>query len=284
MHGFEGPLPALSIRCGGETHTVMPADAPVLIGRELPAHIRVDDPRISRVHARIDVHGERWTVSDAGSTNGIYVDGRREQLVDVGAGATVHLGHADGIVVTFAVDLAASAPTTTETDIDAGIARAGAAVAERREELGFPPQRLVEDGIVDRTTLAAFEDGRAWPADDERARLERYLGWPPGAIAAVRAGSAAPEDDSTEILSDTVQVAVMVDAAELALGGVRARIAHAPPRTDPGYPDYVDTLLGDLRRLEATVLNAGRNARRADVARLLEDIRRTRDGLEATQP
>lgn len=283
MHGSGEPPAALSIRCGDAAYTVQPADAPVLIGREMPAQIRINDPRISRIHARVDVRGGRWAVSDAGSTNGIYVDGRREQSLDVGAAAVVYLGHADGIPVAFAVDRAAAAPATTEIAIDAGIARAGAAVVERREELGYPPQRLEVDGVLSREVLAAFESGHAWPADDERARLETYLGWPPGAVAAVRAGSPAPEDESTEILSDTVQVEVMVDAVELALGGVRARIDQAPPRTDPAYPGYLDTLLGDLRRLEATVLNAGRATRRTDLTRLLDDIRRTHDDLNAAR-
>ncbi|TDY05120.1 FHA domain-containing protein [Mycolicibacterium litorale] len=273
-------VPALRIRCGEIPYTVRRGDAPILIGRELPAQIRLDDPRISRTHARIDVDGDHWVMTDAGSTNGMYVDGRRVDSVAIRDAATVRLGHAEGIAVILRVE-DTTVGTATAVDIDVGVARAGAAVADRREELGHPRRRLEADGVIAQQALADFEVGRVWPSGEVRARLEQFLNWPPGTIAAVRAGHQVPEDESTEILSDTVQVAVMVDAADIALGNVKNRMKKAPPQDDPAYEDYVAGLLFDLRGLETMARNAGRTTRRPDVAVVLGDIRRTYNDVMA---
>lgn len=278
MQGVGEPVPALRIRCGEIPYTLVPGDAPILIGRELPAQIRLDDPRISRVHARIAVDGDHWVMSDAGSTNGVFVDGEQVYSVEIRDTVTARLGHAEGTTITLTVDGAAGHDGTA-VDIDVGIARAGVAVADRREELGFTRRRLEADGVVDQQTLADFEAGRRWPSDDARARLEEHLNWAPGAIAAVRAGSPAPEDESTEILSDTVQMAVMVDAAYIGLGNVKARIDKAPSQDDAAYDDYIAALLFDLRGLEKMAHNAGSTCRRPDVAVVLRDIRRTYNTL-----
>lgn len=269
-----GTVPALRIRCGEIPYVLGAADAPILIGRELPAQIRVDDPRVSRIHARVDVRDDRWVVTDAGSTNGMFVEGRQVFTLDVAEAVTVRLGHADGIAVTFTVDLTAES-TDTVVGLDVDVARAGAAVADRREELGFTRRRLESDGVIDQQALADFEAGTQWPSDDAVARLEQHLRWPSGTIAAVRAGDRVPEDESTEILSDTVQSAVMVDAVDLALSTVKARIDSAPPQHDPAYDAYVTALLFDLRGLETMARNAGKSTRRPDVAVALRDVRRT---------
>jgi pSer/pThr/pTyr-binding forkhead associated (FHA) protein len=44
------------------------------VGRELDNDIQVNDPRISRRHARIRADGTRVTVADLGSTNGTLVN------------------------------------------------------------------------------------------------------------------------------------------------------------------------------------------------------------------
>jgi transcriptional regulator with GAF, ATPase, and Fis domain len=55
-------------------------EEPLLIGRKVErGGVSIDDPRMSRVHAHIRWDGRSATfrVSDAGSANGVYVDGRR---------------------------------------------------------------------------------------------------------------------------------------------------------------------------------------------------------------
>ena len=49
----------------------------VVIGREPPADVCVPEQAVSRQHARIAFDGTRWILSDLGSRNGTYLDGRR---------------------------------------------------------------------------------------------------------------------------------------------------------------------------------------------------------------
>ena len=51
-------------------------DAPSL-GRAEDCGVRIDHPSVSRRHARLEFDGGRWTLADAGSKNGVHVEGRR---------------------------------------------------------------------------------------------------------------------------------------------------------------------------------------------------------------
>jgi len=48
-----------------------------LLGRDASCHILLDDAKVSRRHARINVHGEQVSIDDLGSMNGLYVNGVR---------------------------------------------------------------------------------------------------------------------------------------------------------------------------------------------------------------
>jgi pSer/pThr/pTyr-binding forkhead associated (FHA) protein len=58
----------------------------VLIGRDETADIRVEEPLVSRAHARIERRGERHWLIDLGSTNLTRVNGEviRERRLDPG--------------------------------------------------------------------------------------------------------------------------------------------------------------------------------------------------------
>jgi transcriptional regulator with XRE-family HTH domain len=298
--------PPLTITCGDDpTYTALPADGPVTIGRDLPSQIRVNDQRISRTHIRIDPVPGGWKITDLASTNGTYLDGQKISSADITDGMVIRLGNAAGIAVAFgltgAATIGAHIPTTTfsravaaheavdEGDgetaeiTDPAIARVGAAVAARREELGYSQRKLSDDKIISQSNLVAFERGRSWPRESTREKLERYLKWPPGTLARVRHGAAVPQDDevgdSTEELSDTVQVSMLVDAVQLALDGIKARAASLAAPDDPGFNSQIRQLLADLRRLQTTTANAARSATGPGVALLLSDVRRTYNEL-----
>ncbi len=59
---------------------------PVRVGRASDNHLVVDDPEVSRHHARLEADGGGWRVVDLGSTNGTWVNGARvrEATIDVG--------------------------------------------------------------------------------------------------------------------------------------------------------------------------------------------------------
>lgn len=295
-HDEPGP-PILIVRFGDVDEALRPGDGPVFIGRELPAQIRIADPRVSRTHARIETVGPHWVVVDEASTNGVFVDGVRVSRVSVTDDMTLHLGHAEGIPVKFsfidpdagtmlathvmpsrADDGAPSADqTTVRTDVKGApdIARAGAAVAARREELGYSLRRLSADAAIDPGELEDFELGCTWPPELGREKLEEALRWPAGTIAYVALGGEVPEDDDTETLSDSVQLEVILDYATIALDGLRARIATLPPDRDAAFGPQAAEHLAQLRRLHATTAQAARRSAALEIMLTLSDVRRT---------
>jgi pSer/pThr/pTyr-binding forkhead associated (FHA) protein len=57
---------------------VFPLDGEALeVGRDEDVAIRVDEPLVSRRHARLEKRGEAWVVVDLGSTNFTRVNGER---------------------------------------------------------------------------------------------------------------------------------------------------------------------------------------------------------------
>lgn len=66
------------------------------LGRGTDADIRINDPGISRLHARVSVHGQarpEVTIEDMGSTNGIIVDGRHVRSAPLREGSRIELGN-----------------------------------------------------------------------------------------------------------------------------------------------------------------------------------------------
>lgn len=94
------------LRVGHAIYDLEPRRSPIVIGRELPAHVLVDHPLVSRRHAELVFDG-LWQVRDLGSTNGTWRDGRRLQAAELHDGDEVRLGDpTTGVVL--AVESAAS--------------------------------------------------------------------------------------------------------------------------------------------------------------------------------
>lgn len=286
-------LPAVQITVAGKTITAQADAGAVVIGREEPAHIRVPIPALSRVHVRIEPADGHWVITDAGSKHGTFLDGRRVDSVAVHQLTSVRLGDPAGIELTVSPDEHAQAdpsdpneggediPEGADHAADPDIARAGLAVMERREQLGFSQRRLAEDRVVSQTQLVKLERGTHWPRAGTLAKIESYLRWPPGTIARIRGGDAAPDDeDTTEVLSPTVQVAVLIDASEIALHGVLRRVAQLPLPDSASFTGDIGALLAELRRLERTITTAARTTtHRPELLGLLGHIRAARQDM-----
>lgn len=65
---------------------------PVTIGREEDNVIRLNDERISRFHAKIQIDGGRVILTDLDSTNGTRVNGHPVRLRMLSVGDQIHLG------------------------------------------------------------------------------------------------------------------------------------------------------------------------------------------------
>jgi pSer/pThr/pTyr-binding forkhead associated (FHA) protein len=92
------------VRTDGATLTVLTGDAagqsfelhqdrPTTLGRDPTADIVIDDPTVSRFHARITRSSTgHYMLEDIGSTYGTFVNDRRVQRVILGTGFRVQLG------------------------------------------------------------------------------------------------------------------------------------------------------------------------------------------------
>lgn len=63
---------------GPNTGLRYPIDAAGLrLGRDPGSEVHIDDPNVSREHARVLIHNGAIWVQDAGSRNGVFVNGKR---------------------------------------------------------------------------------------------------------------------------------------------------------------------------------------------------------------
>lgn len=67
-------MPRYRLRFQLQEFDLRPGDT--LLGRSSECHVTIEDPLVSRVHARIRVQGDGATVEDLGSRNGLSVNGR----------------------------------------------------------------------------------------------------------------------------------------------------------------------------------------------------------------
>lgn len=64
-----------------------------VMGRSSESDVVLDDPYASEFHLRLTVKDERLVITDLGSTNGTYVNGRRVTApVDLGRGDSIQVG------------------------------------------------------------------------------------------------------------------------------------------------------------------------------------------------
>jgi transcriptional regulator with XRE-family HTH domain len=265
---------------------VYQGDAPITIGRESPAQVLIADDRISRTHVRIDHTPNGWVAVDE-SRNGTFVDGVRQSTIAIKDGMTMHLGNPQGIPVTFGHPASPARQTEPDTpdedaeqtlvldETDPGVARAGAAVAARREELKLTQRYLARAGIVNAGALIDFEKGRRWPRKATLAKIEDALQWPHGTIARIRREPDDSAAENTEVLTNTVRAPLMAEAVEVALTTINTAIESLPETSDPAFSPRATSILADLRKLESVAANAAHTAKGApEVALVLSAVRK----------
>ena len=65
---------------------------PATLGRDDDCDIVVDDPQVSRRHARVEVEGSQWRVVDLKSRNGTFVNNHRVTSASLRSGDDVRIG------------------------------------------------------------------------------------------------------------------------------------------------------------------------------------------------
>src|SRR5262249_61991018 len=95
-----------------------------LVGGSPNAHCRFpeDDPFFSRVHFLVEINPPRCRLTDMGSRNGTFVNGRKVEVVDLADGDEIRAGHTR---ITVRVEQVAGAPhnatgdpADTKTDLE----------------------------------------------------------------------------------------------------------------------------------------------------------------------
>lgn len=127
----------------------------IVLGRVLSADFRVDDPRVSRIHALIEVKGDSVVITDLASSHGTFVNGKKVIETKLNFGDTIRLGF-----VEVKIEKGSGKPspvTTPVTDLDAeGVAtqleidremlqkmeRRG---PDRRKSDAFPEEKRLEE-------------------------------------------------------------------------------------------------------------------------------------------
>lgn len=72
------PIYRLVMKTGPNSGQVFPLEASeIIIGRDINSSFVINDPEVSRRHARISLQGANYIIEDLGSTNGTMVSGQR---------------------------------------------------------------------------------------------------------------------------------------------------------------------------------------------------------------
>ena len=230
---------------------VVPGPAPIVVGRTYPADVVVDDPSVSRAHARFSVtHDGSIEFEDLGSTNGTRLNGVRVPRGLIGANDEVRVGDVVVALHTIAV------------------------VPGVQGLLGYDALvRLLEDEVVRARTFAR-------PASllmvGSRTRADRPLRtWAPLLLEKLR-----PVDRAAVYADDTV-LAALPEAGRAEAEALGAAIVAADPALRFGiatFPDNggsVDELLDAARTSMTTSArtNAGTTAPASGATPIVAGVR-----------
>ncbi len=98
----------------------------VVLGRDTTATVQLHDSEVSRRHAEVRGQEDRFVLTDAGSSNGTFVNGRRVDSQDLATGDQVQIG---------ATTLLFTAPTESSGDLTAKIDIVGPLTAEHESQI-----------------------------------------------------------------------------------------------------------------------------------------------------
>jgi hypothetical protein len=98
--------PVIQLREWGSVRTYEVPETTVerTVGSSRDCHIQLTDDRVSRVHARLVRDGVTWWIHDAGSKNGVWIDGMRrasfmlEPGVEIGLGGTSLIAESENLL------------------------------------------------------------------------------------------------------------------------------------------------------------------------------------------
>ena len=276
--------------------------SPRTIGRSLQADVVIEDPELSRFHARISaVDGGRASIQDLGSTNGVFVNGVRTEQATLVKGDRLRMGRHEFVLEDLEPQWTLDSPQTTlvrtrVTDRSAAADRAAleALVDTSRELMACSDLQGLLDRVLDRLQVILEPDRSAILfVDAETRELKPRAVRPAGAYSSVSefaSGTAVREAlAGREVLVayDTRLDRRLQEAASIAVAGVRAAICvPLLGRDGPIGALYADQFAGKgtftPQQVEYASAFAGTAAAALETAQLHDTLQRHfRTTLEA---
>lgn len=183
-------------------------DVPAVVGRAAEAHLRLDDPWISSMHALLERRDREVWVVDLGSRNGTYVEDARVSESRLAPGARLRFGRTEARLEARAgEDAGLDAPGRRSGDLPRATLRSKARPEPVRAPAGAPdpfalvlrPLAVLRLGLVppvgaplEAPALRDALDAALAAAMGEGGRAARLAG--AGLVAVFGFGGAAPED------------------------------------------------------------------------------------------
>lgn len=131
----------------------------IVVGRVLSADLRIDDPRVSRIHALIEVRNDVLLVTDLASSHGTFVNGQKVVEHQVKFGDTIKVGFVEIKVSKGSGKVTISAPAFEGSPVFEGdetlvnidrttldkMERREGTKEDRRKADAFPDERRLEE-------------------------------------------------------------------------------------------------------------------------------------------
>ena len=199
----------------GQTRTLALPAHTVTVGRSPDCEVVLDDPEVSRSHARLylDPFG-RWIVQDLHSRNGVWVGGRQVARHPLGVGESVEIGP-------FELSIAEGPEDPIPPEVRPA-----------------PALAAVEDDHDTTITAARADSGEPLPADliqrfNAVAKRLARLTCPEQIYPTLCRALAASEDSAAAVLRLPEAPQPLPDAAQLLAFRVGRRMGRAPPPEAP---------------------------------------------------
>ncbi len=240
--------PLLSVTGGPASGRVVPIDMKgVRIGRDPANEMHIDDPEVSRHHARVILHNGVIWVQDAGSRNGVFVNGTRVSgNQQVGPGDQIVIGAHEFVVGLDGTNTDSSVSVNMDiADLRGGSPGAPPAMGGNRRTLVLGAVAvLVVGGVV--AALAMGGGGRTG-ATNEAASVKDE-------VSVSSLFNAAPPPTEPEVQTSVGSTAAQL-AGQISGGGRSSNEIPAPPAgaTAQKLTAKADGLLNSQRLFDALV-------------------------------
>jgi pSer/pThr/pTyr-binding forkhead associated (FHA) protein len=229
----------MSVRLHGTFGSWLLPEGETVLGRGAAATLRIDDPRLSRTHARFVLQGHQLRVEDLGATNGILVDGTRISGARVLAhGAVVVCGP---VVLMVSLDQTMPHPRTTVGEQDPTTRREAPRLDTETMPTGLAADRpsAISRGLDPAIAAAVSTSGAFDPARQSSLQPAEMASTGTSPLDAIRPDKRSGHTPPPRRSPTTTSSLMPPSLAPTASGALEA------PRISPGAADRLLAGVGD---------------------------------------